>query len=189
MNRSRFLNRLVCSPAIAPQSNLSKSRLRTPSAVLIPLIDRDSELSVLFTLRASHLKHHPGQISFPGGKYEPSDKTLLRTALREAWEEIGLPQQNAQVIGQIPRYPTVTGFEITAVLAFIDPDYQPRLDANEVSDTFEVPLSYLLNRQHHHIETIVRDNTPHQVHCIRWQNKLIWGATAALIWALSVPYN
>jgi len=151
------------------------------SAVLLALCEINGELAVLLTKRASHLKHHPGQVSFPGGKVEKTDSNIVATALREAQEEIGLTHENIKVIGQLHPYQTITGFKITPIIAFIDQLQHYQLDKNEVDEVFHVPLSHFLNIKKH-ISINVQHNTGNQaVHFMPYKHHNIWGATAAII--------
>lgn len=181
MNKLTFLHRFHSSPPLAVGDEFPLSNAGRAAGVLVPLIDRPQGLTVLLTQRALHLAHHPGQISFPGGKREKQDANLIDTALREAWEEIGLPRQNCQVIGVMPQHRTVTGFCITAAIAIVDPDFSVIIDSNEVSDTFEVPLDFLLDTNNYITEYFYRGTFTNPVHFIPWQNRMIWGVTAALL--------
>ncbi|MCG6507008.1 CoA pyrophosphatase, partial [Vibrio parahaemolyticus] len=107
-----------------------KSLSLRKASVLIGFVERPTGLNVVLTKRAAHLKHHPGQISFPGGKYEESDGTLYQTAMRETREEIGIQEDQIEILGQLPELVTVSKFAVTPVLAFISPDYKTLIDAN-----------------------------------------------------------
>jgi len=133
----------------AKDAHLAQNSLLKPSAVLIPIMQRASGLTVLLTLRSTKLRKHSGQIALPGGKIDPEDAHAIATALREAEEEIGLPHANCQVIGVLSRHETGTGFEITPVVALVNPDYSPVLSEDEVSEIFEVPLLHILNPNNH----------------------------------------
>ncbi len=170
-------------PHVEPDYPLKKAG--RPAAVLIPLVDYGNALSVLLTERAYHLKHHPGQISFPGGGVDKSDASLSDTALREAHEEIGLPPTNVQVIGSLPRYRTISKYEITPVVGFVNPNFKPVVDKNEVESAFEVPLAHVLNRKNHLVHTTHRNHQAFPIYFIPWKDKMIWGATAALLRNLS----
>ncbi|WP_354623809.1 CoA pyrophosphatase [Psychromonas sp. MME2] len=122
-----------------------------------------------------HLRHHPGQISFPGGKHEASDNSLLDTALRETEEEIGILQGQVDIFGRLPSLSTISGFTINPYLGFIDSDYQLSIDKQEVRSVFEVPLSYLLDSKNFHKQHLVANKQRHYTFCIRYQNRLIWG--------------
>ena len=151
------------------------------AAVLIGLVERSNELHVIFTQRAAHLRYHPGQISFPGGKYELNDADLMVTALRETEEEIGIEPSSIEVFGQLPSLPTVSKFSVTPFLAFIKPSYIPKIDPDEVASIFEVPLSHILNPQKMLSSHFQLKNTLHRVFAIQYQQYFIWGMTAQII--------
>ena len=160
-----------------------------PAAVLFPIVDRDAELTVLFTQRASHLKNHAGQVSFPGGKQEPDDADLLSTALRESREEIGLAENHVEIIGQLPRFRTVSRFEVVPYIGIVTPPFDLTLDRNEVEDVFEVPLAYLLDLNNYHTHWFKRSGQQRPVYFIPWQDLHIWGATAAFIRNLAYHFG
>lgn len=151
------------------------------AAVLIAITHIDSELHVILTRRPTHLRAHPGQVSFPGGKVEKNDHSYIHTALREAEEEIALNQSNVEVVGQYPKMKTFTGFEITPVIGLVKQDFTPVLDPGEVDEIFTVPLSYLLKSTNRHKKTFKRNGQMFPVYFIPYQQHFIWGATAAMI--------
>ncbi|CAM3951009.1 CoA pyrophosphatase [Vibrio neonatus] len=164
-------------------AHFSQDVLR-PAAVLIGLVERKNGLHVVFTKRAAHLKHHPGQVSFPGGKYESSDKLLLNTAVRETTEEVGIPSHMIEIIGTLPSLPTISQFAVTPYLAWIDSNYQPKIDANEVAEVFEVPADFLFSSTnlvnfHFQLKTVT-----HKVFAMPYQKHFIWGVTAQIIDAM-----
>lgn len=156
-----------------------------PASVLVPLIERGVGLNVILTRRAARLKHHPGQIAFPGGKQEPGDATPLAAALREADEEIGLAPGDVTVLGRFDSHQTVTNFSVTPFVGLVAADFVPRPDPQEVEEVFEVPLAFLL------------DPTNRQVHRRHWPGGwrlyqaipygpyYIWGATARMLASLA----
>jgi len=156
-----------------------------PASVLFPIVLRESGPSVLLTQRTEHLKDHPGQISFPGGRVEPEDTSPADTALREAEEEIGLSSVHIEILGYLPEYRTGTGFRVMPVVGLVRPPFDLHPDPNEVAEVFEVPLAFLM------------DSANHQQHSLHYRGKLrnffampygdyyIWGATAGIIVALS----
>ena len=155
------------------------------AAVLVPLVERPDGLNVLLTLRASHLKNHAGQVSFPGGRIEEGDASPWDAALREAREEIGLEARYVSLAGYLRDHVVISGFRVTPVVAFVQPDFVLRLDTTEVEDAFEVPLEYVLDpvnqvpRERHFAgRTIV-------THDIRYQDRQIWGATATMLLTFS----
>ncbi|MGR5294596.1 CoA pyrophosphatase [Vibrio mediterranei] len=163
--------------------HLDKSTLREAS-VLIGLVERNQRLHVILTKRASHLKHHPGQISFPGGKVEEDDRNATFTALREAEEEIGVRYDEVSVIGHLPRLVTVTQFNVTPVLAFVDSNYRPSIDANEVDFLFEVPLEFLTHPENMSAMQFTVRGKSHRVLSIPYKEHFIWGVTAQIIESL-----
>src|SRR5262249_24117531 len=114
-----------------------------PAAVLVPLVEREQGLTVLLTQRASQLKTHAGQISFPGGRIEPEDAGPREAAMREAHEEIGLEAGFITVVGYLGDHILLSGFRVTPVVSFVRPGFELLLDSEEVEDTFEVPLSHV----------------------------------------------
>ncbi|HVN43147.1 MAG TPA: CoA pyrophosphatase [Steroidobacteraceae bacterium] len=151
------------------------------AAVLVPLIDRPEGLTVLLTLRASHLKHHAGQISFPGGRTEAHDASPLETALRETEEEIGLAREFVSHVGYLNDHAVVTGFRITPAVALVRPGFTLTLDRTEVEEVFEMPLEFILDPQHH----VPRDRDFKGVTVITYEipfeGRHIWGATAQML--------
>ncbi|OOF05604.1 NUDIX hydrolase [Salinivibrio sp. MA607] len=175
---SRILNRVRLSPRILGGADFQ------PAAVLIGLVPRPSGIHLVLTQRASHLKHHPGQVSFPGGKRESIDHDNIATATREMWEETGIRVTRDAVIGHLCPLPTVTGYYIHPVLAWVDPDYQPCLDPNEVAACFEVPLDTLCYPGHIREQSFLIDGQWHPVSAFYHHDHLVWGATAQLLRAL-----
>lgn len=150
------------------------------AAVLIPLVNRP-EPTLLLTQRALHLRHHPGQIAFPGGRAEAQDRSPICTALREAQEETGLPPANAKIWGCLPALSTVSGYQVTPVVALIEPPFTLSADHNEVAGIFEIPLAALMNPHHYQALRFWRKHKLHTVYAISVQKKFIWGATAAIM--------
>lgn len=156
----------------------------TPAAVLVPVVDRPEGLTLLLTLRAAHLHDHAGQVSFPGGRAEPGE-TWVQTALREAEEEIGLQPAQVEVLGHLPEYRTVTGFAIFPVVALVAPPLHLHLDAFEVAEAFEPPLSFLLDPANHQRHEVLYHEQQRCYWAMPWQDYHIWGATAGIIVSLS----
>lgn len=150
------------------------------AAVLIPLVNRP-EPTLLLTQRAFHLRHHAGQIAFPGGRAEPQDYSAIGTALRETHEEIGLPPTNATIWGCLPTLSTVSGYQVTPVVAVIEPPFALHADHNEVASIFELPLATLLTPHHYQTLHFWRKHKLHTIYAISVQKKFIWGATAAIM--------
>lgn len=158
----------------------------TPSvdaAVLVPLINRAS-MSLLFTQRAAHLKAHAGQASFPGGRREPADRSLIDTALRETEEEVGLDRSQVQVLGQLPPYRTVTGFRVTPIVGWIEPELQLTLDPGEVDRVFEIPLAIALSPSHLIRQSAIYKGKRRHYHVVKHEDNVVWGATAGMLLSL-----
>lgn len=152
-----------------------------PAAVLVPLIVRPDELTVLFTQRTSHLAHHAGQISFPGGHIEPQDDGPADTALRETEEEIGLDRRHVKIIGNLDIYVTRTGFVVTPLVALVTPPFTLRPDPHEVAEIFEVPLPYLINRTNHQRCSAEFEGVTRHFWAVPFGRHFIWGATAGMV--------
>jgi 8-oxo-dGTP pyrophosphatase MutT (NUDIX family) len=157
-----------------------ESAAATPAAVLVPVVAH-AELTVLFTLRTSHLKAHSGQVSFPGGRAEPHDPTPEFTALREAQEEIGLPPERVEVLARLPDYVTRTAFRVTPVVGLLTPPLELRPDPREVEEVFEVPLAFLLDPRNHHRRTREIQGRTTAFYEMTYQERTIWGATAGML--------
>ncbi|MGH8139647.1 MAG: NUDIX hydrolase [Steroidobacteraceae bacterium] len=155
----------------------------TPAAVLVPLIDRAEGMTVLLTQRGSQLKNHAGQISFPGGRIESRDAGPLAAALREAREEIGLDERFVSVVGYLPDHILISGFRVTPVVAFVRPGFELLLNAREVQDTFEVPLSHVFEPANHRSRRrrFGLENPDIEVWDIPYGSRNIWGATAGML--------
>lgn len=185
MNEAEFLARFHHLRTVKPEQDYPLRTAGKPAGVLIPIIKHPDQLTVLLTKRASHLKHHPGQISFPGGRQEDSDFDAIAAAVRETEEEIGIPPNQVNVVGTLPNFRTISGYEIVPVVATLKAGLPLNLDANEVEDAFEVPLSVVLDRNNHFIHWIERGTGRYPVYFIPANNTYIWGATAAILRNLS----
>ena len=152
----------------------------TPAAVLVAIVDRPDP-TVILTLRPETMRKHPGQISFPGGRIDPGDDGPIAAALREAEEEIGLPPATVEIIGLGDRYRTVTGFEVIPVLGIVPPDLPLTPHPGEVAALFEAPLRYLLDPVHQQVRRAVWRGRERTYYEIEWEERRIWGATAAMI--------
>ncbi|MEO0911683.1 MAG: CoA pyrophosphatase [Pseudomonadota bacterium] len=159
---------------------LDPARLQ-PAAVLVPLVARPEGLSVVLTRRSRHLRHHPGQIAFPGGKIDPGDGTAEAAALREAEEEIALPRGDVEVIGALPAHYTVTKYAVTPVVAHIPEAFRGVAEAGEVDEIFEVPLAFLLDPANLQVQSRMWQGTTRAYYVIPYGPYYVWGATARML--------
>ena len=182
--RSRFAHPPVWEPETNFEKRLQNAQQEpVPAAVLIPIVARGTELSLLLTQRTAHLHDHPGQVSFPGGRTEERDASAVDTALRETEEEIGLHRQHISVIGELPEYVTVTGYRVTPIVSIVQPPFGLVPDPFEVAEVFEVPLPFLMNGMNHQR---LHANFPHGLgrrsfYAIPYEQYFIWGATAGML--------
>lgn len=156
----------------------------TPASVLFPIVLRPGEPTVLLTQRTAHLRDHPGQISFPGGRAEPEDPSPAHTALREAEEEVGLLPAHIEIAGYLPEYRTSTGFRVTPVVAMVTPPFDLRPDPFEVAEVFEVPLAFLLDPANHQQHSLHYRGKLRSYYAMPYGDYFIWGATAGMIMSL-----
>lgn len=156
-------------------------RRMTPAAVLVAVVDRPEGLTVLLTQRAENLKHHPGQISFPGGRIEDDDASVAAAAMREAQEEIGLEPQFVEVTGYLDNYLTITGYTVTPVVGIVQPGFQLVPDQVEATEAFEVPLEFLMDPKNHVRRQRTVFDRAVAVYEIRYGERNIWGATAGML--------
>ena len=152
-----------------------------PAAVLVGLIERAEGMTVLLTRRTQSLSSHGGQISFPGGRIEPNDAAPVRTALREAEEEIGLAPARVEILGRLANYVVGTGYRITPVVGLVDPPQQFVRDAREVAEIFEVPLETVMERKNYRREHMRIKNIDRTYYVLPYGEYRIWGATAAIL--------
>ena len=158
-----------------------------PAAVLVPIVARAPAPTVILTQRASHLRDHSGQVSFPGGRVLPDDRSPEDTALREAEEEIGLARSRVELLGRLPEYHTRTGFRVTPVVSVVTPPFALAPDANEVEDVFEVPLAFLIDPANHQRHSREFQGQTRWFYAMPWPDpaagteRYIWGATAAML--------
>jgi 8-oxo-dGTP pyrophosphatase MutT (NUDIX family) len=180
--RDRFAGPCNFVPVTVGDGHLWRAdREIRPAAVLVPLVDRADELTVLFTKRTAHLHDHAGQISFPGGRAEVGDPSPGDTALREATEEIGLAAERVEILGCLTDYTTVTGYRVTPVVGLVSPPFELKLDEFEVAEVFEVPLSFLLDPVNHQRNLVEYEGKERFYYAMPYGPHYIWGATAGML--------
>ncbi|WP_425305091.1 CoA pyrophosphatase [Bradyrhizobium erythrophlei] len=180
----------LLDPQIVPQSGdqgtdrmleiIAREQPVRPAAVLIPVVDH-AEPTVLLTQRAAHLNDHAGQISFPGGKIDPTDASPLDAALREAEEEVGLTREFIEPIGYLDLYGTSFGFRILPTVARVRPGFKLRINHAEVDDAFEVPLAFLMNPVNHQLHSKEFRGMERTYYAMPFAERYIWGATAGIL--------
>ena len=152
-----------------------------PAAVLIPVRQHESGLSVLLTQRSADLKHHAGQVSFPGGRMEETDADIEVTALRETREEIGIAEEHVAIIGYLETMPTVTGYAVTPIVGLVDGSIELKVDKTEVEYAFEVPLDYLADPGNHRMVQRQWQGLSFTMVEFHYEKQRIWGATAQML--------
>lgn len=164
-----------------PDTVLPAGRVLRPAGVLAPIIETDQGLSLLLTKRSAALKHHPGQIAFPGGKQDDGDADVIAAALREAHEEIGLPPDCVEVLGTLPPHETVTSFHVTPVIGFVHTAFNMVPEPGEVDEVFAVPLDHVLNPENYIIQSRRWRGQMRHYFVVPFGPYYIWGATARML--------
>ena len=152
-----------------------------PAAVLVPVVARHGDATVLLTQRAASLRSHSGQIAFPGGRVDPTDASPLAAALREAEEEIGLDPALVRPLGFLDAYLSGTGFLVTPVVGLLPPGFSLALNPAEVDDSFEVPLGFLMDPSRHELHARAWKGRQRRYYAIAFGDRYIWGVTAGII--------
>jgi 8-oxo-dGTP pyrophosphatase MutT (NUDIX family) len=179
--------RFQAPPSWEPEVWLERKyaeRAPARASVLVPVVMRERP-TVILTERTTHLSTHSGQVAFPGGKRDETDRDEAHTALREAQEEIGLAPERVEVLGTLPTYTTGTRFIITPVVALVDPDHELALNPHEVADAFEVPLEFLMNPAHHRRHEVRWADARREWFSMPYMDgtteRFVWGATAGML--------
>ncbi|MCT4556861.1 MAG: CoA pyrophosphatase [Pelagimonas sp.] len=168
-----------------PGVTLPDTRKLRPAGVLCAFQEGGTGLEVVLTKRASHLKHHPGQIAFPGGKVDEGDADVTVTALREAREEIGLAPDNVTVLGQLPPHETVTGFQVTPVVGLIRAPFSPVPEPGEVEEIFVAPFSHVTDPARYIVQSRRWRGMRRSYYTAPLGPYYIWGATARMLRGLA----
>jgi len=186
------LRRALARPAgessdfdLNPGLVLPEGRVLRPAAVLVAVWLRPGGAELILTKRASHLKHHPGQIAFPGGKVDAQDAGPEAAALREAQEEVGLPPRAVEVLGHLPAHETVTGFSVVPILSVVRQGFDPVPEAGEVAEVFTVPLDHVLKPANFAIERRRWRGEWRSYYALPYGAYYIWGATARILRGLA----
>jgi 8-oxo-dGTP pyrophosphatase MutT (NUDIX family) len=180
-----FAQMPLAAPERPGDGGLLVDRAPRDAAVLVPLVDRPEGVQVLLTRRTEQLKHHAGQISFPGGAVDADDADLWAAARREAMEEIGLRAEFIEPLAQLPVYSTVTAYRVTPCIALVRPGFALTLQDAEVAEAFEVPLAFLMNPAHHRRHRVRLPGVDREFLSMPWMQHgreyFIWGATASML--------
>lgn len=180
----RALDDPPCAPgwnAVQLDDLIDAGSPQRAAAVLVPFVRRDNALSILFTRRTEHLRQHAGQISFPGGGVEADDADVIAAALRETDEETGIAPALVEPFGYLDCLDTVSGYNVTPVVGFVDGDYCVRLHEEEVDEVFEVPLAFILDPGRLQREHVLWRGHERDIFAFEWEGRRIWGVTAAIL--------
>jgi 8-oxo-dGTP pyrophosphatase MutT (NUDIX family) len=189
--RRRAKERLLAEPPLLPSRSdndlnalapiVQEGIKPKPAAVLVPVIQRLPELTVLLTLRTEHLKRHSGQVAFPGGRIDEEDRDAITAALRETHEETGLSAGFIEPLGYLDGYLTGTGFFVTPVVAMVRPGFEVVPDPHEVAAVFEVPLRFLMTPGNHFRHSREWQGRERFYYAMPYEDRYIWGITAGMI--------
>jgi 8-oxo-dGTP pyrophosphatase MutT (NUDIX family) len=164
-----------------PETVLPEGRKLRPAGVLVPVYEQNGAARLILTKRSSALKHHPGQIAFPGGKQDEGDASITAAALREAHEEIALAPGNVEVLGTLPAHETVTGFLVTPVIGLVRQPFKPIPEAGEVEEVFDVPLAHVLDAAKFSVQSRRWRGSWRRYYAVPFGPYYIWGATARIL--------
>lgn len=168
-----------------PGIDLPEGRKLRSAAVLMPIIDTGSGARVILTKRSARLKHHPGQVAFPGGRIDDTDADAVAAALRESHEEIGLEPENVEILGELPAHETVTSYSVTPFVGRIRAPFTPVPEAGEVAEVFSVPLPFLMNPASYRVERRRWRGLWRSYYVAPYGPYYIWGATARMLKGLA----
>ena len=188
MKREQIIEVLESINRLKPWEHQQREDGLRDAAVLIPLIERE-QWYVLLTKRTDHLHHHPGQVSFPGGRADKIDESPLHTALRETEEEVGISADLIDIAGIIEPYLTVTDFNVIPIVGFVKPTFSLNIDEFEVAEVFEVPLSILAEPSNYQQKEIFWEGKNRQFWELMYNDYQIWGATASMLYAFASRLN
>jgi 8-oxo-dGTP pyrophosphatase MutT (NUDIX family) len=163
-----------------PGDDITMAGGKVAAAVLVAITDR-AEPGLILTQRPETMRRHPGQVAFPGGRVDPEDADAVAAALREAEEEIALPRHIPEIVGTLPPYRTITDYAVTPVISVIPPDLPLVPNDAEVAAVFEVPLAFALSPDNWVIKTVMFQGRERSYREAMWQDRRIWGATAAML--------
>ncbi len=168
-----------------PGISVPKGRPLRPAAVLVSVFVSGDGAKVLLTKRSSALAHHPGQVAFPGGKVDETDSGVVEAALREAKEEVGLPPDRVEVLGQLSNHITVTAYDVTPVVALVEGPFEPVCEPGEVEEAFFVPIDHLVELERFVVEGRRWQGTKRHYYAVPWGPYYVWGATARILRGLA----
>ena len=170
--------------ALADHNPLKNSFVRKRASVLIPMLESEGEIFLMLTRRSNKMSSHPGQVSFPGGKEDSCDEGSMHTALRETYEEIGLPREKVDVVGMLEQILSLHYYLVTPYVGLIPSDFEPLPNTDEIESVFKVPLAFFMKSENHWSEEKKILAVPVLVHHFEYQGYDIWGLTAKLIFRL-----
>jgi len=152
-----------------------------PAAVLFPIYRKSEEWRVLLTQRTDHLRHHSGQISFPGGAFEKHDKNIRATALRETTEEVGIAESQVRVLGHLNDEFSISRFRVTPFVGQLQDDFDYQIDSGEVASVFGVPWDFFLDENNRQVQYYKQGDKRHKFYVFQYKKHTIWGLTAKII--------
>ncbi|HET6565998.1 MAG TPA: CoA pyrophosphatase, partial [Xanthomonadales bacterium] len=167
---------------------LSHVRPRRTAAVLVPLLEQEQP-EIVLTRRSDHLPNHAGQVSFPGGAAEAGDPSAVHTAMREAFEEIGLPAEQTTPLGFLDRLDTISDYRVLPVVALVEPPVIWIPDNREVAEVFTIPLAFIINLEHYENRPVKRAGNEYSIWYLQYERHTVWGATAAILLNLAMRYR